>query len=302
MATQTPASATIAEAARLRTFVAGADFDDKDVASIVNDTVLVAKAPFNTTHKVIFTSPDSAHEDVIRSLLELHPHTETISFILTGGFTLEKHWSARQIYLMDRLSFFDQMGEENDPGCLVLQLNLSTGLGVRQLLRSRVVTFTTSDADGRSMADLYIEFFMDRLESGIKWANEHNGSILQRNRAFLEHNEFILEHNGPILNAPNIEPVDVRYTIDEDDSMFAIFFGFGFIVDTARSSAAMENNEDMDEAEMRGGSGLNKISIGSSVEQAWGDLQWLVEIVEDRRDSIMPQNIPTVVTFIPLNH
>ncbi|KAK1840380.1 hypothetical protein CCHR01_16989 [Colletotrichum chrysophilum] len=70
----------------------------------------------------------------------------------------------------------------------------------------------------------------------------------------------------------------------KDDCEEALAYAFGHLIDTVRAGPSMENDEDINTAEMVGSSGLYILSKTNDVDEAWGDLDWLINTINGPQD------------------
>ncbi|KAH9226070.1 hypothetical protein K456DRAFT_43308 [Colletotrichum gloeosporioides 23] len=95
------------------------------------------------------------------------------------------------------------------------------------------------DEEGRSLADLYVAFFQDRLEHSSK--HPVTGERM--------------------LELPQLGQLDrgyIQHTINKDDCEEALTYAFSHLIDTVQVGTTTENDEDISPTKIMGGSGLFK--------------------------------------------
>ncbi|KAF4477843.1 hypothetical protein CGGC5_v014129 [Colletotrichum fructicola Nara gc5] len=267
---------------RLRAFSRGEiDIPDLEMFQIIDAEILKAKQPFTTTHKVMFTNTFGAHKAIALVLSQLSPDCKKITFIMKGGVARHDHWRAEQLSGAGLLDFFDYTtGDELNPESLLWEIDLHTNDEGQQAVKDMsCVVFVPEDEEGRSLADFYVTFFQDRLDHGSK--HPVTGER--------------------ILKIPQLGQLGrgyIQHTIKEDDCEEALTYALGHLIDTVRTGTSMENDGDINMAEMIGGLGLYVLSKTNDVDKAWGDLDWLINTINGPHD-IRQRRGPTGVQFFP---
>lgn len=276
------AASTTDAISRLRAFNNGEiDIPDREMVRIIDTEILKAKQPFTTTHHVVFTNPSDAHTAISLALAQLSQDSKKIAFIMKGGLARHHHWRAEQFSQAGLLDFFDlTTGDELYPGSLLWEIDLHTNdEGQRAVKDMRCVVFVPGDEEGRSLADFYVTFFQDRLDHGSK--HPVTGELL--------------------LEIPQLRQLGrgyVHHAIKEDDCEEAPIYALGHLIETTRAGTGMENDEDINMAEMVGNSGMSVLSRTDDVDEAWGDLGWLIATINGPNDIRKPRG-PIVVRFYP---